>query len=153
MNEYGIAVLRVCFCYLKDKGRAEDAVQDVFFKIWQAWPGFDNKTSEKAWIMRVTVNRCHDILRSGWLRKVTLVDRAPEYTDEQTVSEEGALFHEIQELKPVYREVVILYYYQQLTIHQIAQIQHISDSTVYTRLYRARQTLESALQKVSCEEW
>lgn len=151
--EYSPSMLRVCRCYLKEESAAEDAVQDVFLKICRTWPGFDNRNSERAWIRQVTVNRCRDILRSGWLRKVTLVDSYPEYSAAGEEKEEGALVQQIEGLKPAYRQTVILYYYQDLSIHEIAQIQHTADSTVYTRLYRARQTLQAALKTVSCEEW
>lgn len=150
---YGTAMLRVCMTYLKDENLAQDAVQDSFVKIMRSWPGFSTPEVERSWIMRVTVNVCKDQLRTAWRKRVTLVENYPEIPAEQTPKDEpGMLFCAIQNLKPRYKEVIILYYYQQLQVSEIAKALHAPQSTVSVRLKRARKELERALQTVPVEE-
>ena len=123
MDEYGTSMLRMCTMYLGDVHLAQDAVQDSFVKIYRAFKPIEEKTAEKAWVMRITVNACKDYLRSSWKRRVNLVEEYPELPAEQSPSrEEGRLIQEIRTLKPKYREVILLHYYQQLKVNEIAEV-------------------------------
>ena len=66
MNEYGTTMLRLCYVYLKNESAAEDAVQETLIKAYLKCPEFESHEQEKAWVMRVAVNECKDMLRSGW---------------------------------------------------------------------------------------
>lgn len=154
VDQYGTSMLRVCCGYLKNISLAQDAVQDSFLKIYKAWPGFEDAAHERAWVMRVTINVCRDMLRSSWNSRVTLVEQYPEIPGQtQQPQEGGRLLQEIQKLRPKYREVILLYYYQELQVREIAQILKTSRSAVSMRLVRARDTLEKALCTVSSDEW
>ena len=123
VDEYGTSMLRMCTMYLGDVHLAQDAVQDSFVKIYRAFKPIEEKTAEKAWVMRITVNACKDYLRSSWKRRVNLVEEYPELPAEQSPSrEEGRLIQEIRTLKPKYREVILLHYYQQLKVNEIAEV-------------------------------
>ena len=123
MDEYGTSMLRMCTMYLGDVHLAQDAVQDSFVKIYRAFKPIEEKTAEKAWVMRITVNACKDYLRSSWKRRVNLVEEYPQLPAEQSPSrEEGRLIQEIRTLKPKYREVILLHYYQQLKVNEIAEV-------------------------------
>lgn len=151
MEEYGTAMLRTCCMYLADEDKAGDAVQDAFLKIYRAWPGFDNPTSEKAWVMRVTVNVCKDALRNAWNRRVTLVEEYPEIAaPQESCSDSENLYAQIMDLPPKYRQVILLYYYQELKIKEIARILGVTQSTVGVRLQRARKQLEQRLNCSAC---
>lgn len=146
VDEYGTTMLRTCCVYLADEDKARDAVQDAFLKIYRAWPGFDNPNTEKAWIMRVTVNVCKDTLRNAWNRKVTLIEEYPDIAAPQTgESDCGELYEQIMALAPKYRQVILLYYYQELKIKEIAHVLGVTQSTVGVRLKRARKQLEQRL--------
>lgn len=153
VHQYGNSMMRTCCCYLRDESAAQDAVQDSFVKICRAWPGFEDPSREKAWVMRVTVNTCRDALRSPWLRRVTLVDQYPPMAaDPDTPKESGQLFSEIQKLRPKLREVVLLRYYHDFSIKEIAQMLHLTSSAVSMRLARAEAALQTALNGVPLEE-
>ena len=150
VDRYGDAMLRVCCAYLGDAHLAQDAVQDAFLKIYKSYrPLEDSPASEKAFVMRVTANVCKDYLRSAWHKKVNLVEQYPELASPEAMrSESGRLLAEVLALKPKYREVVLLHYYHQYSVGEIAQLLHAPQSTVSVRLRRAREQLAKRLEEV-----
>jgi RNA polymerase sigma-70 factor (ECF subfamily) len=62
INTYGNDVLRTSYLYLKDKQMAEDAFQEVFIKIYKKFDSFEGRSSEKTWIISITINHCKNIL-------------------------------------------------------------------------------------------
>lgn len=153
MDQYGNDMLRLCCAYLSDRSLAEDAVQDAFVKIYKGWPTFETPEGEKSWIMKVTINVCKDQLRSAWKRKVTLVEDYPELAQpEAPETEQGLLYRAVQALKPRYKEVILLHYYQQMRVSEISQLLGTPQSTVSVRLSRARRELEKMLVLAPVEE-
>lgn len=147
MDEYGTAMLRMSCMYLSDTHLAEDAVQDAFIKIYRSWRIFDTPAAEKAFVMRVTVNVCKDYLRSAWKRRISLVEQYPEIAAPQAPeTEQGRLYEEIMKLKPKYKEVILLYYYQDLKVGEIAKILNAPQSTISIRLRRAKDELRKRLE-------
>ncbi len=153
ITEYGTSMLRLCLTYLGDLDLAQDAVQEAFLRVYCHWPQ-DGPDFEKAWIFCITANSCRDMLKSGWKKRVTLVDEYPPIiSGEQLPKEAGGLFDAIRGLKPIYREVVLLRYYEQFSIKEISQILGIGQSAVSMRLKRAVKELKKMLCKVPSEEW
>lgn len=153
MNEYGEAMLQVCFRYLDDWDLAQDAVQESFLRIYRCWPQ-QGPEFEKAWILCITANVCRDQLRSAWKRKVVLVEEYPLLPyDEQQNKEEGELFHAVCALKPIYREAIFLRYYKELSLKEISAVLGIRTSAVSMRLKRAMEELRGILCMVPSEEW
>ena len=148
MEQYGEALLRMCHVYLRDSALAEDAVQETFIKAYKALGGFRNECSEKAWLIRIAVNTCKDMRRSAWFR---YIDRSvnPDILPEPThmpTQEESDVTIEIMKLPKKYMEVVLLYYYQNMTILEIADILKIPNQTVSSRLKRSREKLRNTLE-------
>ena len=81
MAQYGTALLRMCCLYLRDYSLAEDAVQETFLKAYARLDSFRGDCSEQTWLMKIAINTCRDMLRTGWFRytdrKVDL-DQLPE---------------------------------------------------------------------------
>lgn len=145
--EYGSSMLRMCCAYLGDVHLADDAVQDAYIKIYRSWRQFDSPAAERAWVMRVAVNVCKDHLRSAWRRKVNLVEEYPEIPGEpDRPREDNVLLEEIMALKPKYRQVVLLHYYQGFSVNEIARILSAPQSTISVRLRRARAMLAERLE-------
>ena len=123
---------------------AEDVCQTVFLKLMEQsgiTPG-----KEKAWLMQVTANQCRSLLRSVWRKRTEPLDEeAEEILSEQPVLQ--GIWESIRKLKPKYRIVVYLFYYEGYTVKEIADILHISGTAVTTRLSRARQVLEAELRE------
>lgn len=163
MAEYGTKVLHLAHFYLKDRHLAEDVAQEVFLKAYHHWNSFRGESSVYTWLYRITVNLCRDKARTAWWRRLVPVadprqgeaDReweqvAPEGTPEELLLEKDQqeqLLQLIEGLPPHYREVLLLYYYQDLTTVEIATVLSSNENTVKTRLFRARQLLKESLAK------
>lgn len=147
---YGDELLRLCFLYLHDLQLAEDAVQETYIRIYKNYDKFLGKSAEKTWITRIAINVCKDYLRSPWKQRVVYGGIEPGY-DKDTQARETELYDDtvicaISQLKPKYREVVLLFYYQELKTSEIAEILGISVSAVTVRLTRAREQLKKKLE-------
>ena len=153
---YGDALLRLCYLYLHDWQMAEDAVQDVYINIFRKYKEFQGQSSEKTWITRIAINICKSYLRTPWKKKVLYGDLNPVWDEEKEAQE--AVFRDdtvilaIYQLKPKYREVVLLFYYQELKVKEIAGILGISESAVTVRLTRAREQLKGKLERWYLDE-
>ena len=148
---YADDVLRMAYFYLADRHKAEDVCQDVFVKLYTH--GHDIEPGrEKAWLLRVTVNCCRDIWRGAWLRRVVLGAPSLEVvpSQEETVEqreEKAAVMRAVQRLPAVFKETILLHYYQGLGISEIAQALDLPEGTVSSRLSRARKKLETLLKE------
>ena len=134
VREYGDTLLRTCFIYLKDVHLAQDAVQDTFLKIYRNYDKFNANSSEKTWIMRIAINVCKDYLRSAWHRRVNVQEVLAEIPTSSETHEDDTLLLEIMRLKPHYREVILLFYYHDMKISDIAKVVGAPESTVSVRL-------------------
>lgn len=146
IEDYGDSMLRVCFLYLRDMHLAEDALQEAFIKIYQNWSNFRGECSEKTWITRVVINVCRSQLRSTWLKRVTLSSRLEDESCDNAVLADDTVLKEISKLKPKYKEVILLFYYQEMKAKEIAAAFDLSESTVSVRLGRAREQLKKQLK-------
>lgn len=153
MDTYGNDVLRISYMYLKDQQKAEDAFQEVFIRVFKKFEKFKGESSERTWIMRITINVCKDMLRSSWIRKVILTDWHDYRHDEGEVEtrvedmDQGrTLFEAVLSLPPAFKDVIILYYYQGYSTSEISKILKVAEGTVRSRLYRARELLKKKLE-------
>lgn len=153
---YGEELLRLCYLYLHDWQLAEDAVQDVYINIFRKYRNFQEQSSVKTWITRIAINVCKSYLRTPWKKKVLYGDLNPVWDEEkeakETVFRDDTVILAIYELKPKYREVVLLFYYQELKVREIAEILGISQSAVTVRLTRAREQLKDKLERWYLDE-
>lgn len=150
--EYGDSLLRMSFLYLKDYHLAQDAVQDTFIKVYRSYSGFNGKSSEKTWIMRIAINVCKNYLRSNWWKRIDAGAALETIPSDEIGIQDDALLKAIMTLPVKYKETILLYYYQGLKIHEIAEALHIPESTVSVRLKRARERLKSQLKGDFCYE-
>ena len=151
MDAHGTALFRLCYVMLKDYALAEDAVQETFVKAYKGLPQFSNANpySEKSWLNKIAVNTCKDVRRSAWLR---FTDRKVAVEDvlRQTAAvtnDTPDLMNDILALPIKYRQIVLLYYYENLRYEDIAQAVGISISTVHGRLKKAAQKLRVSLER------
>ena len=149
VRTYGDAVLRICFVYLADASQAEDAMQDTFLRAWHAMSRFEgrNGCSEKTWLMRIAMNVCRDYRRSRWFRHMDLSRALDELPAHLTAifPEDRLLMLDILRLPTKYKQVILLYYYQDMTLEEIAQTLQTSRSTVHHRLKKAEALLKTTL--------
>lgn len=157
--EHGDYLLRVAYLYVKNSATAEDIVQDVFIAFYQKQEQYRGDASLRTYLVKMTVNRSHDYLRSWTHKRIMLFEKVtgkstnhmPERTMVEKVEKQelvGALFT----LSVTYREVLILYYFEEMTTVEIAKLLDCPESTVRTRLRRARKQLENRLIDYEWEE-
>ena len=147
IDAYGDDILRLCLLYLGDRQLAEDAFQVTMVKAWQQLGTFRGESSAKTWLSHIAANACRDAMRSGWFRMrrksepiESLFDlAAPE--QRQDVDVRGAVLA----LPGKYREVVVLYYFEDMKLREIAEVLRLPVNSVSTRLRRARALLADML--------
>lgn len=142
-RSYKDDVYRLALSYTKSIQEAEDVCQTVFLKLIEQKEIAPGK--ERAWLMQVTANTCRNLLRSAWWKRTVSIEeslpsRDPQYTD---------TLEKVMALPPKYRVMIYLRYYEELSTKEMAQLLHISQSAVTTRLNRGRQMLKTALEEVS----
>lgn len=148
-HEYATGILRLCYYYLGNREQAEDVVQDVFVRMISAGVRI-SAGSERAYLLKAAMNHCKDVWRSAWMRRTVLGSPALELTpdphDMQEGLENAELMTAINRLRADYREVILLFYYQNCTIEQIAQVLSLPPGTVSSRLTRGRKKLKEILE-------
>ena len=142
IRAHGDSLLRLCFLYLRDRQLAEDAVQETFVRAWRAYGDFRQDSSDKIWLTRIAVNVCKSALRRE--RPLPLSD-APEGSYEAQFRDDTVL-QAVCALPQKLREVVLLYYFQELSTPEIARMLHLPRNVITARLSRARAQLKTDLK-------
>ena len=146
---YQLPLLRMCILYLHDEHLAKDAVQETFIKAYRNLDRFRSESSEKTWLMRIAINTCKNMYRSGWFRHV---DRSvtPEQLIQQPAPENKSdtdLAAEIMRLPIKMKEVALLCWLQGMTQEEAADTLGITRQAVGSRLNRARRKLRLAMER------
>ena len=149
VHTYAGAILKTCFIYLADHDLAQDAMQDTFMKAWKYLERNSAASirNEKAWLMRVAINICRDYRRTQWFRHIdfrkSLDELPPSFVS--VPEEDRDLVMEVVNLPDKYKQVVLLYYYSNLTLQDTAEALGIPKSTAGKRLKRAEEMLSRSL--------
>lgn len=142
VQRYADMIMRIAFTYLKNNADAQDVCQEVFIKVVKLQKTFELAEHEKAWIIRVTINACKDMLRSPWKRFFSPIRDASipiQHSDNREV------VARVLELDQKYRIVIYLYYFEDYSTAEIAQLLNRNESTVRTQLKRAREMLKGSM--------
>lgn len=155
MRQYGTEILQLVFSYVKNKEIAEDLTQDIFVKSYKAYHTYNHKSKFRTWLWRIAINHCKDYLKS-WYNKNVIVSEeesvqsfSGENTVEQAViqkDEDQYLITAIMDLPVKYREVIYLFYYEELPIKEISVLIGANENTVKTRLRKAKELLKEKLE-------
>lgn len=146
VGEWQLPLLRTCCAVLGSEDLAKDAVQETFLKADRGLPSFRGECSEKTWLMRIAVNVCRDMLRSSWFRAIdrrVSLEQLPEPVS-HPVEEDQFLMESILTLPLKQREVVLLYYYHNMTLKEIAGALNISQPSVSRRMSCAKKTAQES---------
>lgn len=150
VNRYQGLLLRLCYMDLRDMDLAKDATQDTFLKAYQAWDHFRGECSEKTWLIQIAMNTCRDMRRSAWFRhhdrRIT-PDDLPQAAQQPEDGDDLGILCDVMNLPPKLKEVVLLYYWQDMNVNEIAHALGVTHSTVSTRLKRAREKLHDVLER------
>lgn len=162
IETYGDMLFRLCLIRLQNIQDAEDVVQDVFYQYLKRNESFESEEHEKAWLLKVAVNACHKVWRSAWKRHQSgeewqeasgvLLTAGTEGScspEEYSLGQEKRrqLLSAVMSLPAKYREVIHLFYYQQLSVKAIAGVTGRGESTVTSQLTRGRELLRKSLKE------
>lgn len=144
VDRYADTIRRLCMIHLKSYADTEDIFQTVFLKYALSSVQFESDEHEKAWVIRVTLNACKDLLKSFFRSRTTsletLIDQpAP------MASEHREVLEAVLSLPAKNREGIYLHYYEGYSAPEIGKILGRNVNTVYTLLARSRQMLREKL--------
>jgi len=164
---YGVALTHTA-----TRADADDVFQEVFVAYWKGNPRLTSEEHRKAWLIRTTLNCSLKVTQSSWAKKTVYADGAREQgsndglalidssagieeTPEDTpfvdfpfqTEQQTALYAAIRSLPIAYRTVVMLFYFEDLSIAQIAATLEDEQGAVKTRLSRARAQLRTKLKE------
>lgn len=154
IETYQTPLMRMCYLYLHDVHLAEDAVQETFIKAVRALESFRGESAMKTWLMRIAMRTCCDMRRGFWFRRVdrrVMPEMLPEPQDD-TDADAAELTVAVMNLPPKEREVILLYYYQDMNVNEVADALGVTQPTVSYRLRRARERLRTVLEEGKAHE-
>ena len=142
-QRFAPAVYRLAFARTGSRTDAEDVMQEVFLRLMKAGPVFESEEHAKAWLLRVASNCASDLFRLPWRRREEpLKDNLPAPEEPET----GSVTEAVLSLPARYRIPIHLYYYEDYSVAEIAEILKLGQSAVKMRLKRGRETLKLELE-------
>lgn len=159
INLYSDMLYKIAFMQLRNNQDAEDVVQETFYQYIKTNKEFESSEHEKAWLIKVTLNGCRKIWRSAWYRRTDAMPEKEIPLDRlelsESMMEKEALQKEqnreimgaVMKLPRKYREVIHLFYFQQMSIKEICLVTERKESTVTSQLTRGREILRKNLKE------
>lgn len=140
-------VYRLAFARTGTKQDADDIYQEVFLRYLKKRPVFESEEHRKAWMLRVTINCSNSFLSSGWHKNRAELPEDLPFEDRR----QQDLYMELQQLPVKYRDVIHLFYYEELSVEEIGKTLRRKPSTVRTQLTRAREMLRRFMKEEDYE--
>lgn len=146
VEKYKDPVFSAAFQICRNAADADDVTQDTFLQYHTTDKQFESEQHIRAWLLRVAINKAKNVNKSFWRRaNVPLEDYMDTLEFETPESKE--LFAEVMKLPEKYRITIHLFYYEDYSVKEIAEILHVSESSVKVRLSRGRKMLRTALKE------
>lgn len=140
-------VYRLAFARTGTKEDADEVYQEVFLRLLKKHPAFESDEHCKAWLLRVTVNCSNTLLSSLWKKRTVILEEDLPFMERESLG----LYGELSKLPQKYRDVIHLFYYEELSVAEISEILGRKESTVRTQLTRARAMLKEILKEADYE--
>ena len=150
VNRNSTMVYRLAFSMVKTIQDAEDIHQEVFIQYIRKTPEFESLQHEKAWFIKVTTNLCKNLWKSAWRQKMVSMEQIePDEAEgrEAFTEEEERVLESVMRLPAKYRVVIHLFYYEEMSVEEIATALSLQPSNVRTRLTRGRRILGKWLKE------
>ena len=141
-EQYFDMVYRVAFSYMRTSAEAEDITAEVFAKLLKEKTTFESLEHNKAWLLRVTINKCKDALSHWWLKRKDIDNYRHLISNDV---QENSVLEIVLKLPKKYKDVTYLYYYEGYKTAEIADILQKPDSTIRSHLSEARELLKGVL--------
>lgn len=143
LDYYGDMILRLAYSYMKNLHDAEDILQDVFLQLMKNINIFQSEEHKKSWLITVTRNMCKNKLKSSWFKSREALIELPYYDEYKN----NDVIDAVMNLPLKYREVIHLFYYEDYSTAQIAEIVDKKETTVRSLLHRGRNILKKMLKE------
>ena len=143
-EKYFNMIYKLALSQTKDKQHAEDVCQDVFLKFLSSDKEFASEEHAKAWLIRVAINASKSIFTSSWFKKTVPLSEGENIAFE--TKEESDVFYAVADLPFKYKTVIHLFYYEDLSVSEIAKYLGIGENTVKSQLHRGREILREKLK-------
>lgn len=147
VRTYADMVYRLACLNTNNKETAEDVFQTVFLKLVSHQESIISEEHLKAWLIRVTINQCKSVATTAWNRKRASYKDAMLMEEPEEQEDFSDVYEAVRELPDKYRDVIHLFYYEQLTVKDIAGILDTKEATVKTWLSRGRKLLGEKLKE------
>lgn len=155
MTVYGKEVWNYAYSITRKWDMADDITQEVFIKVYRHIDSFRRDASVKTWLLTITRNTAIDFQRSAFFRKVTLSDWLEEKGERRSVEHEmmekwsvNEMWDMVLKLPAKYREAIILFAHHQLSMKEMADVLGVTEGTVKSRLFHARQKLSKMKEQI-----
>lgn len=141
-------ILRLAFSFTRNLSDAEDVTQEVFIKLYENFSKFNDIEHIKKWCIKVTINKCKNLFLSAWKKKITLLaEKEGKQVYQNLVDDSDNILEALLRLPKKYRVSIVLYYYEGFKVKEIANILNTNESTIRTRLQRAKNQLQKILRE------
>ena len=147
---YRSMVYRIALNFYRNTQDAEDTTQEVLLKLYLRTESFENQNHARNWLIQVTLNHCRSVWRSPWRQRMSLEELTAAIPF--SCSEDEELFQSVMDLPEKHRTVLYLFYYEDMSVREIAQVLKLSETAVTSRLSRARKALKDKLSEVEKHE-
>lgn len=141
-DKYFDTVYRICFLYMKNESDAKDMTQEAFFRLFTGNEQFENEERIKAWLIITASNCCKTLLKKWWYKQNRKSESLPDIEQEFP---DNSLKELVLSLEKKYSIPTYLYYYEGYKTGEIADMLHEKQSTIQTRLSKARELLKIEL--------
>jgi RNA polymerase sigma-70 factor, ECF subfamily len=143
---YEQKVIRMAVSMLRDAGRAEEVAQDVFLKVWRAFPAYDGRAAFSTWLYAIARNTCLSAIRSESYRRTATLDEVPEPAARTSHGDAIEWERYLSRLPDPLRQAVVLFYFEERNISEVARMLGIAEGTVKSQLHRARRALADMME-------
>lgn len=152
IEQYKLPIYKTAKSILKDEDDVCDAIQDTALSIYKNIQNLKNEKYFKTWVIRITVNKCYDILKKHKLNNEKILKAQANISEMHTDFDNNVILQTdlqktIDLLEEDLKVVTVLYYYNDLSISEIADILNMPKGTIKSRVFRAREKLYEILSK------
>ena len=145
---YSQELMNISYGYTKSRDDSLDIIQNVFTKIVNNPKQFNNLNEEKYWLIRITINECKDFLRKKSKRPIINADLVNSFSNYDSETENLHYIADVVKTLPEkYKVVIILFYWDSLSIKEIAKVLKVSEDAVKKRLERARKLIKIEMEE------
>lgn len=164
VERYQAKVYSIIYGILRNRNDAEDIAQQVFSKVYFSIGNFDSRSSLLTWIYKITVNECYDYLRKKRVRKLVYesdfseedsrkMDNSDTAVDPHAPADEALARRDLalkllEKLSEEDRQLILLKEVEGHSVEELAQRTGMNENTIKVKLFRARQKLVKASQKL-----